>query len=78
LTKNIGSSKVKAVRGGSDTIRSMENPTSIELYQKMPDIPRAREVVKVEQNRQNKRIPIFIEYRDGGEAVPPSGMWCHE
>jgi hypothetical protein len=42
----------------------MKNPTSIELYQKMLDIPRPWEVVKVEQYREHKTIRVFIEYGD--------------
>jgi transposase len=48
----------------------MENPTSIELYQKLLDIPKPWGVVKVEQDRTNKTITVFIKYRDEGKGVP--------
>jgi transposase len=48
----------------------MENPTSIELYQKLLDIPKPWGVVKVEQDRLNKTITVYIKYLDEGKGVP--------
>jgi transposase len=47
----------------------MENPTSIELYSKMLEIPKPWEVVKVEQNPANKAIVISIEYKAPGDEI---------
>jgi transposase len=48
----------------------MENPTSIELYPKLLDIPKPWGVVKVEQDRTNKTITVFIKYLNEGKGVP--------
>lgn len=47
----------------------MENPTSIDLYNKLLDISDPWEVVRVEQDKLNKQVLVSIEYNDHGEGL---------